>query len=197
MVGTSLPPGTAPIKPEFLVSVKPRDVPDDDAAEGTTSHVNGRPDAMPGAEGVEEGAKKLSGAQRKKLAKEERKKHRGANKGRRFQKVRDEVELCFRIASGKDCEFGDEYVSLLLSSRCGTTEPSRCRFTHDVAAYLAAKPRDIHLPSPEDLSDKPPFVRLPDVEMAEAADAPQTSLDPRWPRRRSRTVLGILVSETN
>ncbi|KAI9068651.1 zinc finger dihydrouridine synthase [Trametes sanguinea] len=115
---------------------------------------------MPGAEGAEEGAKKLSGAQRKKLAKEERKKHRGANKGRRFQKVRDEVELCFRIASGKDCEFGDE-----------------CRFTHDVPAYLAAKPRDIHFPSPEDLSDKPPFVRLPDVEMAEAEDAPQTSLD--------------------
>ncbi|OSD00670.1 zinc finger dihydrouridine synthase [Trametes coccinea BRFM310] len=160
MVGTNLPPGTAPIKPEFLVSVQPRDVPDDDAAEGTTSHVNGRPDAAPGAGGAEEGAKKLSGAQRKKLAKEERKKHRGANKGRRFQKVRDEVELCFRIASGKDCEFGDE-----------------CRFTHDVAAYLAAKPRDIHFPSPEDLSDKPPFVRLPDVEMAEDAEAPQTSLD--------------------
>ena len=92
----------------FLVSVQPRDVPDDDAAEGSTSHVNGRPNAAPSAEGAEEGTKRLSGAQRKKLAKEERKKHRGANKGRRFQKVRDEVELCFRLAGGKDCEFGSE-----------------------------------------------------------------------------------------
>ncbi|CDO71512.1 hypothetical protein BN946_scf184910.g11 [Trametes cinnabarina] len=161
MTSANIPPGTAPIKPEFLVSVQPRDVPDDDAAEGTTSHANGRPDAAPGAEDKEEGGKKLTGAQRKKLAKEERKKHRGANKGRRFQKVRDEVELCFRVASGKSCEFGND-----------------CRFTHDVAAYLAAKPRDIHFPAPEDLSDEPPFVRLPDVEMAETTDALQTSLDP-------------------
>ena len=35
---------------------------------------------------------------------------RGANKGRRFQKDRDELELCFRVASGKQCEFGAEYV---------------------------------------------------------------------------------------
>ncbi|KAI0357848.1 zinc finger dihydrouridine synthase [Trametes cingulata] len=160
MASATLPPGTAPIKAEFLVSVQPRDVPDDDAAEGSTSHVNGRPDTVPGAEGTEEGGKKLSGAQRKKLAKEERKKQRGANKGRRFQKVRDEVELCFRVASGKECEFGSE-----------------CRFTHDISAYLAAKPRDIHFPSPEDLSDSPPFVRLPDVEMSENGDASKTSLD--------------------
>ncbi|KAI8972448.1 zinc finger dihydrouridine synthase [Trametes punicea] len=156
----NLPPGTAPIKPEFLASLQPRDIPDDDAAEGTTSHVNGRPDAAPSTEGTEEVGKKLSGAQRKKLAKEERKKHRGANKGRRFQKVRDDVELCFRVASGKECEFGNE-----------------CRFTHDVSAYLAAKPRDIHFPSPDDLLDVPPFVRLPDVEMAESRDGPQSSLD--------------------
>lgn len=94
----------------FLLSVQPRDVPDDDAAEGGTSHVNGRPDAAPGNEGRDEQGKRLSGAQRKKLAKEERKNKRGANKGRRFQKVRDELELCFRIASGKQCEFGSECV---------------------------------------------------------------------------------------
>lgn len=85
-------------------------MPDDDAAEGGTSHANGRADTGPGGEGAEEGGKKLSGAQRKKLAKEERKKQRGANKGRRFQKVRDDLELCFKVASGKPCEFGDEYV---------------------------------------------------------------------------------------
>ncbi|KAI0767228.1 zinc finger dihydrouridine synthase [Fomes fomentarius] len=159
MASTMLPPGTAPIKPEFLLSVQPRDVPDDDAAEGGTSHINGRPDAAPGNEGPDAQGKRLSGAQRKKLAKEERKNKRGANKGRRFQKVRDELELCFRIASGKQCEFGSE-----------------CRFTHDVSAYLTAKPRDIHCPSHEDISTEPPFVRLPDVEMSE--EGPRSSLDP-------------------
>ena len=93
----------------FLLSLQPRDVPDDDAAEGSTSHVNGRPDAAP-ASGAEEPGKRLSGAQRKKLAKEERKQKRGANKGRRFQKVRDEVELCHKVASGKQCDFGAECV---------------------------------------------------------------------------------------
>lgn len=78
--------------------------------------MNGRPDAVAGAgaegAGAEEsqGGKKLSGAQRKKLAKEERKNKRGANKGRRFQKMRDEVELCFRVAGGKQCDFGAECV---------------------------------------------------------------------------------------
>ncbi|RDX44564.1 zinc finger dihydrouridine synthase [Lentinus brumalis] len=161
MSSSTLPPGTAPIKPEFLLSVLPREVPDDDAAEGSTSHVNGRPDAGAGGDGAEEGGKRLSGAQRKKLAKEERKNKRGANKGRRFQKVRDEVELCFRVASGTQCDFGEE-----------------CRFTHDVSAYLAAKPRDIHFPSPEDITDVPPFVRIPDVEMSEDGDPRKSSLDP-------------------
>lgn len=52
----------------------------------------------------------------------------------------------------------------------------RCRFTHDVSAYLTAKPRDIHCPSHEDISTEPPFVRLPDVEMSE--EGPRSSLDP-------------------
>lgn len=89
--------------------MQPREFPDDDAAEGSTSHVNGRPDVNGNGNGAEEG-KRLSGAQRKKLAKEERKNKRGANKGRRFQKVRDEVELCFRVAGGMQCDFGAECV---------------------------------------------------------------------------------------
>ncbi|PIL29241.1 hypothetical protein GSI_09290 [Ganoderma sinense ZZ0214-1] len=158
MATVTLPPGTAPVKPEFLLSFQARDIPDDDAAEGSASHTNGRLDAGP--QGAEEPGKRLSGAQRKKLAKEERKQKRGANKGRRFQKVRDELELCFRVASGKKCDFGAE-----------------CKFTHDVSAYLAAKPRDIYFPSTSEFTDEPPFVRLPDVEMEEG-DAPKTSLDP-------------------
>ncbi|PCH37586.1 FMN-linked oxidoreductase [Wolfiporia cocos MD-104 SS10] len=143
MTSPAIPPGTAPIKREFLVSTAPRDVPDDDAAEGSTSHApgrNDRDDAAPDSEG----GKRLTGAQRRKMSKEERKNKRGANKGRRFQKVRDEVELCWRVAIGKDCEFGDG-----------------CRFTHDVAAYLAAKPRDVHFPSLSDLSVSPPVVHVP------------------------------------
>ncbi|KAI0822356.1 zinc finger dihydrouridine synthase [Trametes gibbosa] len=160
MANSTLPPGTAPIKPQFLLSLEPRAIPDDDAAEGSTSYTNTRSDAAIGGEDIEEGGRKLSGAQRKKYAKEDRKKQRGANKGRRFQKVRDDLELCFKVASGRQCEFGSE-----------------CRFTHDVPAYLAAKPKDIRFPSSKDLSDSPPFVRLPDVEMSESVDAIRSSLD--------------------
>jgi hypothetical protein len=52
----------------------------------------------------------MSGAQRKKLAREEKKKHRGQNKGRRFQKIRDELDLCWKVAAGETCEFGSECV---------------------------------------------------------------------------------------
>ncbi|KAH9831746.1 zinc finger dihydrouridine synthase [Rhodofomes roseus] len=154
----NLPPGTAPIKAEFLVSAATRAIPDDDAAEGSTSHVNGRKDGEPTQDSDRGTA--LSGAQRKKLSKEERKKNRGANKGRRFARVQDEVELCWKVATGKDCEFGSE-----------------CRFTHDVSAYLNVKPKDIHFPASEDLLDAPPYVRgrlSPDVEMSESSN---TSID--------------------
>ena len=92
----------------FLLSGLPRFAPDDDAAEGSSSHASGRKDDQPAQDGERGG--KLSGAQRKKLAKEERKKHRGANKGRRFARVQDEVELCWRVATGRACEYGSECV---------------------------------------------------------------------------------------
>ncbi|KAF8468766.1 hypothetical protein JB92DRAFT_3058588 [Gautieria morchelliformis] len=89
---------------------------------------------------------KLSGAQRKKLVKDEKKKNRGTNKGRKFGKVTDEVELCWKLASGLDCAFGE-----------------KCRFTHDVKAYLSVKPRDITFPSSQALSATPPFVVPPEA----------------------------------
>ncbi|KAI0722135.1 zinc finger dihydrouridine synthase [Fomitopsis betulina] len=144
-----LPPGTAPIKAEFLLSsVTSAIAPDDDAAEGSSR--SGRNDDT---QGEERGGGKLSGSQRKRFAKEERKKHRGANKGRRFARVQDDVELCWKVATGRTCEFGAE-----------------CRNTHDVSAYLAAKAKDIHVPTPEDITSSPPFVRTrasPDVNMSE------------------------------
>ncbi|KAI0694107.1 zinc finger dihydrouridine synthase [Cytidiella melzeri] len=131
-----LPIGTAPIKAEFLVSRVAPAIPDDDAAEGSKSHVNpSRPAAG------EDDNDNAGGRQKKKWSKEDRKNKRGANKGRRFQKVRDDLELCWRIASGKICEFGEE-----------------CRNTHDIAAYLAAKPKDINFPPITALSDVPPYV---------------------------------------
>ena len=126
------PQGTAPIKAEYgritdgssttdhtfhfryVISIHDSTIPDDDAAEGNTNQVTGgrfssdAKSAEDGNEDLGEGHKRLSGAQRKKIAREEKKKQRGQNKGRRFQKVRDELDLCWRVAAGQLCEFGDE-----------------------------------------------------------------------------------------
>ncbi|KAI0080450.1 zinc finger dihydrouridine synthase [Panus rudis PR-1116 ss-1] len=136
-MSASLPPGTAPIKADFLLSNIARAAPDDDAAEGSTSHAT--------TSEASDQRTSQTGAQRRKLSKEERKARTGANKGRRFQKMRDDVELCWKIARGQTCEAGPD-----------------CKNTHDVVAYLAAKPRDIHFPSLNDLSDVPPFVKVND-----------------------------------
>ncbi len=85
----------------YILATTPTALPDDDAAEGSTRRDGA--DAIDNDEG-----KELTGSKRKKWSKEDRKNKRGANKGRRFQKVRDELELCWKIASGKTCEFGSE-----------------------------------------------------------------------------------------
>ncbi|KAJ3557620.1 hypothetical protein NM688_g1375 [Phlebia brevispora] len=133
-----LPQGTAPIKKQYLLANTPAPIPDDDAAEGSTSHFIGK---AGDANNVDDARNESSGPRRKKWSKEERKNKRGANKGRRFQKVRDELELCWKVAVGKPCEFGSE-----------------CRNTHDIKAYLAAKPKDIRFPASDTLSSSPPFV---------------------------------------
>ncbi|GJJ10891.1 hypothetical protein Clacol_005119 [Clathrus columnatus] len=101
-----------------------------------------------GSEGQEPPNKKqkLSGAQRKQLAKDEKMKKRGSNKNRRFGKVTEDVELCWKLASGLPCEFGDE-----------------CRFTHDIKTYLKTKSRDIKLPPSSALSAEAPFVIPPNI----------------------------------
>ncbi|KAI9569197.1 hypothetical protein HD554DRAFT_2328226 [Boletus coccyginus] len=130
---TSLPPGTVPIKAEFLLNNVSRPAADDDAAEGSTSHTGHPVDPVADTDSNPGG--------RKKLTRQQKKAHRGANKGRRFGKVRDELELCWRVANGTLCEHGSE-----------------CRFTHDIHAYLAAKPRDIKLPLASSITNSPPFV---------------------------------------
>jgi hypothetical protein len=55
---------------------------------------------------------KLSGAQRRQAAKErnaeKRKEKKGMNKGRRFLRVHDEQEICWKIACGLSCDLGDK-----------------------------------------------------------------------------------------
>ncbi|EIM87584.1 FMN-linked oxidoreductase [Stereum hirsutum FP-91666 SS1] len=84
------------------------------------------------------------------------------NKGRRWQKTKDDVDVCWRVATGGDCEFGAE-----------------CRFSHDIPAYLAAKPRDIYFNITDPLTDTPPFVKLTGSEnnMEAAVDSAQDSVD--------------------
>jgi tRNA-dihydrouridine synthase 3 len=76
--------------------------PDDDASEGTTSHSRGY------ARDGESGDARSRGSSRGKMSKEQKKAHRGQNKGRKFGKVRDELDLCWRVANGSTCEFGAE-----------------------------------------------------------------------------------------
>ena len=117
---TSLPPGTATIKAEyvqrcisviiitrFLLSNASRPAVDDDAAEGSTSTHTGTIDPIADTDASPGG--------RKKLIRQQKKAHRGANKGRRFGKVRDELELCWRVANGTLCEQGSQYVLLHLT----------------------------------------------------------------------------------
>ncbi|KJA22425.1 hypothetical protein HYPSUDRAFT_67097 [Hypholoma sublateritium FD-334 SS-4] len=77
--------------------------------------------------------------------KEQKKAQRGQNKARRFNKVRDELDLCWRVANGSTCEYGAE-----------------CRFTHEIPAYLAAKTRDIHIPEMAQITDIPPYAPAQD-----------------------------------
>ncbi|EIW80054.1 FMN-linked oxidoreductase [Coniophora puteana RWD-64-598 SS2] len=155
-------PGTAPIKSEYILCSAPVSIPDDDAAEGSTSHVGQH--HFGDAEVAQEDG---SGPRRnKKHSRDQKKAQRGANKGRRFGKVRDDLELCWRVANGTVCELG-----------------TSCRFTHDVSAYLLAKPRDIRMPPLSNITASPPFIdaRADDNTMDE--DTPNTSvaasLDPK------------------
>lgn len=86
---------------------KPRAVPEDDIAERTTSQQssaeNKRLLDARDARDYEDGPSR-------KKTKEEKKDRRGANKGRRFGKVRDDLELCWKVACGTMCDFADESV---------------------------------------------------------------------------------------
>jgi tRNA-dihydrouridine synthase 3 len=92
---------------------------DDDAAEGMTGKQRAtHKDSCDGdvQQVDEEGNAGSVGPVRTKRSQAEKKAKRGANTGRRWTKMRDEIELCWKIENGEICEFGDKYVILLFST---------------------------------------------------------------------------------
>ncbi|KAF9553435.1 FMN-linked oxidoreductase [Agrocybe pediades] len=94
------------------------------------------------------------------MTKEQKKARQGQNKARRFGKVKDELDLCWKIANGTVCEFGSE-----------------CRFMHDIPAYLAAKPRDLHIPEMSQMSELPPYAPEPETLVKSHPDYPSLDLN--------------------
>jgi tRNA-dihydrouridine synthase 3 len=122
---------------------------------------------------------RLNEAERRRLTKDEKKAQRGSNKGRRWAKVRDEVDLCWRFAGSGECDFGSECVLHIYYHLHDVLTCSRCRFSHDVSAYLDSKPKDIYFPSGSTLRNEPPFVSLPNS--AEETKVPSIDFTTRCP----------------
>ena len=101
----------------FLIHDHPPTAIDDDLAEGGHDS-RGEDEPRNALDGDEPPTKKprLSGAQKKKLARASGVKQTGANKGRRFAKVRDEIDVCWKFASGETCPNGPRY-SFSLTTR--------------------------------------------------------------------------------
>ncbi|CAA7264440.1 unnamed protein product [Cyclocybe aegerita] len=153
MTANSYPAGTAPIKSEFLVSGPGYiDTPDDDAAEGGSGSSR---QLYRESRNDRDGQ---AGGKRGKITKEQKKTQRGQNKGRRFGKTRDELDLCWKIANGAVCEYGDQ-----------------CRFIHDIPGYISAKAADIHIPFTNQISDIAPFT--PSQEDLQKLHPVYTSID--------------------
>lgn len=74
------------------------------------------------------------------------------------------------------CHFSVRLDATCLTCACVF---ARCRFSHDIPAYLAAKPRDIYFNITDPLTDTPPFVKLTGSEnnMEAAVDSAQDSVD--------------------
>jgi len=106
----------------YIISVKPTVILDDDSAEASTNQSVERveevqPHAGEKREAEEDAGKngeppakkaKLSGAERKRLAREEKKEKRGANKNRKFGMVKEDLDLCWKLAMGNVCQYGDK-----------------------------------------------------------------------------------------
>ncbi|KAG9063652.1 tRNA-dihydrouridine(47) synthase [NAD(P)(+)]-like protein [Linnemannia hyalina] len=119
--------GISPIKPEYLLP-KPA------AKEETIAHLSeaieaegdqGRTEADGNTPEVNDNNKR---DRRDKHVKNNRKKRGGGQNQDRVvtRRIEDEVQLCFKVAKGVECDKGDS-----------------CKFNHDIKKYLDAKDKDI------------------------------------------------------
>lgn len=119
--------GISPIKPEYLLP-KPA------AKEETIAHLSeaieaegdqGRTEADSNTPEVNENNKR---DRKDKHVKNNRKKRGGGQNQDRVvtRRIEDEVQLCFKVAKGVECDKGDS-----------------CKFNHDIKKYLDAKDKDI------------------------------------------------------
>jgi hypothetical protein len=115
----SLPADTDSIVPEGPLAGKPRlhsEIANEGTAEVGIPGDNAQGEDADAIDELEPPTKrvKLSGAQRRQAAKErnaeKRKEKKGMNKGRRFLRVHDEQEICWKIACGLPCDLGDRWV---------------------------------------------------------------------------------------
>ncbi|RKP14760.1 hypothetical protein BJ684DRAFT_14936 [Piptocephalis cylindrospora] len=109
MTASTLPPGTAPIKPEYILKPSEAQAIAPTDTDTRTEEITDQKD----------NENTSSGPPKKK-----QRRGRGQNKNRKAGNSRDEFDICRRFASGDPCQ-----------------EP--CRFSHDLASYLAVKPADI------------------------------------------------------
>jgi tRNA-dihydrouridine synthase 3 len=76
--------------------------------------------------------------------------------------VRDEIDVCWKFASGETCPNGSRYPFLDNPPRIQVLTffvNLSCRFSHDLPAYLKAKPKDLFWPAhPPPISENAPFV---------------------------------------
>ena len=68
------------------------------------------------------------------------------------------------------------FASFLLSPTLLTWSSQSCRFSHDIHAYLDAKPEDIFFPSASMLNNDPPFVSLPSTDANEMERPEESSV---------------------
>ncbi|PWN89463.1 FMN-linked oxidoreductase [Acaromyces ingoldii] len=130
--------GVAPIRPEFvLAKEKVEPAADDDAAESKSN---------PAAWGVKRENEAREGGDAKKLkgdnnarrgGKRDDRKERGQNKGRKFGRIQDSINLCKAVARGGE-------------GKCDRPAGT-CTFSHSLQAYLDEKPEDLYFaPPPSD-----------------------------------------------
>lgn len=161
------------------------ELPDDDALEAGKDHLDDTKEETeaPDNDGQPPAKRqKLSGAQRKRAAKEEaakkRKEKKGMNTGRKFARVHDETQLCWKAATGKACPM----QRLVMQP-----SPSQINLTvHHIAAATHMIFQHILLGSLVTFSSRQPQhsrPRLPSCRFIPRSDTTIRLVSPRRPRQ--------------